>query len=125
MSELVLTRAEVRALDRRATAEFGVPALLLMENAGRAAADEAERLLGGRRGPVAVIAGPGNNGGDGLVRSRDASHIGFEAADVGASRPDGADHRPDRTELPLPVRASNRGTGSTLLIIRRMTHAYL
>jgi NAD(P)H-hydrate epimerase len=67
---LLLSRDVVRALDRRATAEFGVPSLLLMENAGRAAADEAERVLGGRRGPVAVIVGPGNNGGDGLVLAR-------------------------------------------------------
>jgi len=70
MSELLLQRDEVRALDRRATAEFGVPSLLLMENAGRACSDEAERVLGGRRGPVAVICGPGNNGGDGLVLAR-------------------------------------------------------
>jgi len=70
MNEMLLTREQVRALDRRATDEFGVPSLLLMENAGRACADEAERVLGGRRGPVAVIAGPGNNGGDGLVLAR-------------------------------------------------------
>jgi len=51
--------------------------------------------------------------------------LGIEVADFGASRPDGAEHRADRAELPPPVRASNRGTGSTLLILRRMTHAYL
>lgn len=70
MTETLLTRDQVRSLDRRATDEFGVPSLLLMENAGRACADEAERVLGGRRGPVAVICGPGNNGGDGLVLAR-------------------------------------------------------
>src|SRR5437867_4341634 len=39
------TAAEMRELDRRATAEFGVPSLLLMENAGAAVAREALRLL--------------------------------------------------------------------------------
>lgn len=70
MTELLLTRQAIRTLDRRATEEYGVPSLLLMENAGRACADEAERVLGGRHGPVAVICGPGNNGGDGLVLAR-------------------------------------------------------
>ena len=38
-----VTAAEMRELDRRATAEFGVPSLLLMENAGAAVAREALR----------------------------------------------------------------------------------
>jgi hydroxyethylthiazole kinase-like uncharacterized protein yjeF len=40
-----ITREQARAIDRRAIEEFGVPALLLMENAARACADEAERIL--------------------------------------------------------------------------------
>ncbi len=70
MCELVLSRAAVRALDRRAIEEYGIPSVLLMENAGRACAEEALRLLGGARGPVLVLCGPGNNGGDGLVIAR-------------------------------------------------------
>ena len=65
---MTLTRAEVRELDRRAITEFGVPALVLMENAGRGAA---ELLLAlGIHGPVAICGGKGNNGGDGLVMAR-------------------------------------------------------
>ena len=40
-----LTREQVRELDRRAIEEYGIPSILLMENAARACADEAERVL--------------------------------------------------------------------------------
>jgi NAD(P)H-hydrate epimerase len=66
-----LTRDEVRELDRRTIREFGVPGVVLMENAGRGAAVEAWDLLverGGRR--AVVLAGAGNNGGDGFVIAR-------------------------------------------------------
>ncbi len=79
MSEPVLTRAATRALDRRAIEEYGIPALVLMENAGRAAADEAQRMLGHGPGPVHVLCGPGNNGADGLVLARTLRNRGLEA----------------------------------------------
>src|SRR5262249_12127900 len=68
MSQMYLTREEVRALDRRAIEEFGVPGVVLMENAGRGAA---ELLLAlGAHGPVIICCGKGNNGGDGFVIAR-------------------------------------------------------
>jgi NAD(P)H-hydrate epimerase len=70
VDELLLAREAVRALDRRAIEEYGIPGLVLMENAGRAAADAAQAILAGSRGPVLVLCGPGNNGGDGLVVAR-------------------------------------------------------
>ncbi len=64
-----LSRDEVRSIDRRAAEEFGLSTLVLMENAGRGAADRICELL--PRGDRAVIAcGPGNNGGDGGVVAR-------------------------------------------------------
>lgn len=63
-----LSRDEVRDIDRRAVEEFGVPSLVLMENAGRGAADWLVTL--GVKGPVAICCGKGNNGGDGLVLAR-------------------------------------------------------
>ncbi len=82
MPELVLTRAAVRALDRRAIEEYGIPSLVLMENAGRACADEARAMLGSAAGPVLVLCGPGNNGGDGLVIARTLLNRGFEVRTV-------------------------------------------
>jgi NAD(P)H-hydrate epimerase len=77
-NETALTRAAMRELDRRAVDEFGVPSLLLMENAGRACAAEALRLLevAPREGSVAILCGPGNNGGDGLVIARTLANHG-------------------------------------------------
>jgi NAD(P)H-hydrate epimerase len=63
-----LSRAQVRDLDRRAIQEYGIPALVLMENAGRGAA--ATLLALGVHGPVVIACGKGNNGGDGLVMAR-------------------------------------------------------
>jgi NAD(P)H-hydrate epimerase len=72
-----LTRDEVRAIDRRAIEELGLPGIVLMENAGRGAA---ELLIELRiDGPVIVVAGKGNNGGDGFVIARHLAIRGFDA----------------------------------------------
>lgn len=66
-----MTRDQVREFDRHAIEDLGIPGIVLMENAGRQAADEAERLLAAARGRRAlVVAGRGNNGGDGFVVAR-------------------------------------------------------
>lgn len=78
----VLSRAEMRGFDEHAITRCNVPSLVLMENAGRGATDVIEReLLGGAaRGKVAiVVAGPGNNGGDGFVVAR---HLATRGAHV-------------------------------------------
>ncbi len=66
--EALWSREQVRALDAALVAR-GIAGALLMENAGRGAADA---LLRRRPAPrrVAVLAGPGNNGGDALVVAR-------------------------------------------------------
>jgi NAD(P)H-hydrate epimerase len=64
------TAAEMREADRRAIEEFGIPGIILMENAGRGAADIAIQMLEGRSGAVAIFAGRGNNGGDAFVVAR-------------------------------------------------------
>ena len=67
----VLTAAESAAWDTRARSEAGIPGRVLMESAGRAAAAVIARELGALLGrDVLVVAGPGNNGGDGWVVAR-------------------------------------------------------
>ena len=71
----LLTTAEMAEADRLAVAG-GTPSIELMENAGRAVADAVCRVSQGRR--IAVVAGPGNNGGDGFVAARYLAQRGRE-----------------------------------------------
>jgi len=70
-----LSRAEVRAYDKHAIEQLGIPSLVLMENAGRGAADVLQSL--GIRGRVVIACGKGNNGGDGLVIARHLANGGY------------------------------------------------
>src|SRR4029079_5196165 len=67
----ILTPDQIREVDRLSTEQYGIPSLLLMENAGmrvvEVLADEFENL---DELTVAVLCGKGNNGGDGLVIAR-------------------------------------------------------
>jgi NAD(P)H-hydrate epimerase len=63
-----VTRDQSRLIDRRATDQYGIPGLVLMENAGRGVADVLEGL--GIAGPVVICCGKGNNAGDGFVVAR-------------------------------------------------------
>ena len=79
----VVTAAEMRALDRATIEDIGIPAFTLMETAGRAVAHVAMEMLEGwegERGHVAVVCGPGNNGGDGFVAARVLRDFGRDAA---------------------------------------------
>jgi len=73
MNEL-LTTGEMAEADRLAIAG-GVPGITLMKNAGRAVADVACRAVECRC--VVVVAGPGNNGGDGFVAARYLAARGY------------------------------------------------
>jgi NAD(P)H-hydrate epimerase len=68
---MLLTRAQVREVDRRSIEQYHIPGVVLMENAARAAADVACEMLGDPRDArVLILCGGGNNGGDGLAVAR-------------------------------------------------------
>ena len=70
---------EMKAIDRCAIEEFGIPGVVLMENAGTGTVRIMEKHLGPLQGSFALIfVGPGNNGGDGLVIGRHLHQIGCE-----------------------------------------------
>ncbi|HEX2379719.1 MAG TPA: NAD(P)H-hydrate dehydratase [Methyloceanibacter sp.] len=74
---LELLTAEEMACADRLTSEGGVPGATLMENAGRAVADEVSRRFPDAE-TVAVLCGPGNNGGDGFVAARHLKERGYK-----------------------------------------------
>ncbi len=74
----VATAEVIRELDRRTIEEAGMPGAVLMENAGRGAARALREHFRGvlQHGPVALVCGPGNNGGDGFVIARTLHEAG-------------------------------------------------
>lgn len=79
----VLTAAAMQELDRRTIAEIGLPGMVLMENAGRGAAEAIQaRFAALLPGPVLVLCGRGNNGGDGLVIARHLRDAGWQVTTV-------------------------------------------
>ncbi|RPJ17143.1 MAG: NAD(P)H-hydrate dehydratase [Desulfobacteraceae bacterium] len=76
----ILTADEMRRIDRE-TIDFGIPGRILMENAGRGAAQALiERFPGAGAGKIGVLAGRGNNGGDGFVIARHLSQRGIDVS---------------------------------------------
>lgn len=67
-----LTAAQMREADRRCIEEIGIPGVVLMNNAGMAVYREIDG------GPVGVVCGKGNNGGDGFVVARLAMLAGYD-----------------------------------------------
>lgn len=66
-----LTRAQLRRVDQEAVSRYGMSSLILMENAGRSAADLIHHHYESIDHPRAIIiCGAGNNGGDGCVIAR-------------------------------------------------------
>jgi len=84
-----LSREQVRRIDKLATEEYGIPGVVLMENAGRSVAEELLKFAaltgviresGGRMQTealnAAIFCGGGNNGGDGYVTARHLHNAG-------------------------------------------------
>lgn len=77
------SREAVRALDRAAADELGIPGIVLMENAAVAIEEAALAMLAGAGcidPGVLVCCGPGNNGGDGLALARRLAGRGLRTA---------------------------------------------
>jgi len=71
-----VTAEQMRRIDRQARDRFGIPELILMEQAGTAVARAARRARRGNRS-VLILAGGGANGGDGLAAARHLDNAGI------------------------------------------------
>ena len=76
----VLTAAEMREVDRLTTERYGIPSIILMENAAHAVARVITEKLGGsvKGKSILVLCGKGNNGGDGAAIARILHRLGAE-----------------------------------------------
>jgi len=76
-----ITPGKMREIDRRTQEEFGIPAAILMENAGRAVFQTAmEMLCEKQEKKVTVVCGRGNNGGDAFVAARHLMNNGIDVS---------------------------------------------
>ena len=110
MSRPLVTAAEIREMDRRTIEDLGIPGVVLMENAGRGTTDlvRREHAAAGHPGPVAILCGSGNNGGDGYVVARHLHQHGVPCVVYLATPPDkvGGDARVNLEvlrQLPVPI----------------------
>jgi NAD(P)H-hydrate epimerase len=69
-----LSREKVRRIDRIATEQYGIPGVVLMENAGRGAAEVIQSVA--PSGKLTILCGKGNNAGDGYVIARHLDLLG-------------------------------------------------
>ncbi|MDX2115554.1 MAG: NAD(P)H-hydrate epimerase [Planctomycetota bacterium] len=84
---LVFSVEGARALDRAVETELGLPTIVLMENAARSLAEASLALMRERTlDQVAIVCGPGNNGGDGLALARHLACRGLDPF-VGLTQP--------------------------------------
>lgn len=70
-----VTVTEVRRIDQEANDRYGMPSILLMENAGRSVSEAIARISDPCK--VAIFSGKGNNGGDGFVIARHLDNRGY------------------------------------------------
>lgn len=86
----VLTAAQMREVDRRTADDFGIPSIVLMENAAHAVARVITEKQGGsvKGKSIVILCGPGNNGGDGAALARILWRAGaFVTAELIGERP--------------------------------------
>ena len=104
-NETIVTAAEMKAIERAAN-EAGLLYIQMMENAGRAAWTELAARFPAP-GTLLVVAGKGNNGGDGFVMARVAAKAGWQVcvwlAEGEPRTPDAITNRRLLAELPVTV----------------------
>lgn len=102
----IISAEEMKEIDRRASSEYLIPSIVLMENAGLRTTEKIVDLLGGVGGRnIVIMVGRGNNGGDGLVVARHLLNAAarvdvFMCAEVDQLSPDA------RTNYEILVRMS-------------------
>lgn len=74
----VAIEEDIRKVDASAIEKYGVPSIVLMENAGIGLAEEVKKHIDNKASRVVMIVGMGNNGGDGMVCARHLYNLGYD-----------------------------------------------
>ena len=103
----VYTSEEMRGCDAAAVEQYGIPGIVLMENASRGAVDAAESFFGSLRDArIIIISGKGNNGGDGFCMARHFVNRGARV-EVLTLGPDDASKGDAKTNLDILRKMEN------------------
>ena len=104
MSEL--SREQAREIDRVAMEDWGLPGIVLMENAARGIAEFVASIHPLTKGRIAIVCGPGNNGGDGYAAARHLANMRYDV----------------EIQLPGPIEGIDPASdsGINLIVARRM-----
>ena len=119
---LWFSRAGARAVDHAAANELMIPGILLMEHAAIALRDAALTILRGTDGPVCIVCGTGNNGGDGYALAR-LLHVAGVPVNIVAAHPtdgltgDAATNARAARMLGLPIRTNGALDAHATLIV--------
>jgi NAD(P)H-hydrate epimerase len=119
---LVLSRAQVRELDRRAIEVYHIPGVVLMENAGANASRwivERAAREGWVRPRVGIACGGGNNGGDGYVVARHLANAGWDvriASTLALEELRGDSAIMARSACAMGIPCDGIGAGCTILV---------
>lgn len=88
--EKIVTAAEMKRLDSHTINEIGIPSLVLMERAALAVRDEILTAFPLNQDHIVIVAGSGNNGGDGLAVARLLKIAGLPVTILNVGNPDHA-----------------------------------
>ncbi|MCC6545238.1 MAG: NAD(P)H-hydrate dehydratase [Nitrospirae bacterium] len=125
----IATAQEMNNIDRRTGDEYGIPTLLLMENAASGITRAVEQMLvsiSGKR--ITVMCGRGNNGGDGLASARQLHNLGASVTVYLLS--DTADFKSEpainlNIALKMGIEVNEKGKYSLRTLSSRLRHSHM
>ena len=112
----VMDVADVVALEQRIAASGETDLLGLMLRAGRALAKAAEHMVPSKESTVCILAGHGNNGGDGWVAADHLARAGYRVTIITRDAPHDLEAKPARTAANMTAGAASSGTLPNLRI---------
>ena len=125
----IATANEMNNIDRRTRDEYGIPTLLLMENAASGITRAVEQMLVSVKGKrITVICGRGNNSGDGLASARQLHNLGAKVSVYLLS--DKADFKSEPAinldiALKMGIEINEQGKYSMRTLSSRLRHSHL